>query len=341
MARLVEGGKGQQGQQGMQAVAGTQRPHNLVTGVTGFAGCFLAEALLRRGESVVGLSRRAVWPSHWAHLRPRVELVGCDLCNGPAVEACLREVRPTRIYHLAGYAQVGASFHEPEVAWAGNLTATRQLCEAVIRWGGSPRILYVGSGLVYGPGHEVGKPRHEFMPLLPDTPYAASKAAADLACYQYTCAPGLDIVRARPFNHIGPYQSSQFAIPNFARQLVAIERGEQPAVLETGNLSAHRDLTDVRDTIAAYILLADKGRAGEAYNIGSGQSYSMQTVLERLLALTALRVELQQRTDLLRPSEPAVVRVDAGKLRRETGWAPCYTLDQTLADTLEAWRRQG
>ena len=126
------------------------------------------------------------------------------------------------------------------------------------------------------------------MPLLPDTPYAASKAAADLACYQYTCTPGLDVVRARPFNHIGPYQSSQFAIPSFARQVVAIERGEQPAVLETGNLSVQRDLTDVRDTVAAYILLAEKGRCGEAYNIGSGQSYSMQTVLQRMPSGVAL-----------------------------------------------------
>jgi GDP-4-dehydro-6-deoxy-D-mannose reductase len=316
------------------------RPRNLVTGITGFAGCFLAEALLERGESVLGLSRRAAWPDCWAHLGDRVELFACDLCDGPAVESILRRVRPTRIYHLAGYAQVGASFREPEAAWAGNLTATRQLCEAVVRWGGTPRILYAGSGLVYGPGREAGKPRDEQMPLLPDTPYAASKAAADLACYQYTCSPGLAIVRARPFNHIGPYQSDQFAIPNFARQLVAIERGECPPVLQTGNLSPQRDLTDVRDTVDAYLLLADKGRCGEVYNIGSGQSYSMQFVLERLLALTGLKVELRQRTDLLRPSEPAVVRVNAGKLRRETGWTPRFSLDQTLADTLEAWRRQ-
>jgi GDP-4-dehydro-6-deoxy-D-mannose reductase len=325
----------------MQSAGGNERPRNLVTGVTGFAGCFLAEALLARGESVVGLSRRAAWPDHGAHLGGRVTLLACDLCDGRAVEAVLRDARPTRIYHLAGYADVGASFRDRDGAWAGNLTATRQLCEAVIRWGGQARILYVGSGLVYGPGQEADRPRHELMPLLPDSPYAASKAAADLACYQYTRAPGLDIVRARPFNHIGPYQSPQFAIPNWARQLVAIERGERPAVLETGNLSSERDLTDVRDTVAAYVLLADRGRSGEAYNIGSGQTCSMQTVLERLLALSGLRVELRQKTDLLRPSEPAVLRVDAGKLRRETGWAPRCTLDQTLADTLEAWRRQG
>jgi GDP-4-dehydro-6-deoxy-D-mannose reductase len=215
--------------------------------------------------------------------------------------------------------------------------ATRALCEAVIRVGIRPRILFVGSGLVYG-GRQPQKPRDEQMPLMPDTPYAASKAAADLACYQYTCAPGLDIVRARPFNHTGPHQPDQFAIPNFARQLIAIERGDAPAVIETGNLSSERDLTDVRDTIAAYILLMERGRRGEAYNIATGTSHSMQKVLERMLALTGLKVELRRKNDLLRPSEPDRIRVSVAKLRRETGWAPRFSLDRTLADTLEAWR---
>jgi GDP-4-dehydro-6-deoxy-D-mannose reductase len=318
--------------------ATSERPRNLVTGATGFAGCFLCDALLARGEVVLGLSRRAAWPDQWPHLR-RAELLACDLCDGTAIEAVLRRARPARIYHLAGYAAVGASFREPDAAWDGNLTATRRLCEAVARWGGSPRLLFVGSGLVYGPGQEAGRPLDEQAPLLPDTPYAASKAAADLTCYQLTHSAGLDIVRARPFNHIGPYQSPEFALPNFVRQVVAIERGQAPPVLEVGNLTTQRDLTDVRDMVAAYLLLAERGVRGEAYNIGSGQSYSMQTVLQRLLALAGLKVEVRQRSDLLRPSEPAAVRVDAGKLRRETGWQPRYTLEQSLADTLEACRR--
>lgn len=316
-------------------------PHRaLVTGVTGFAGCHLAHALLARGDLVFGLSRRAVWPDAWRSLAGRVELFEIDLCDGPAVEAILARLRPTHVYHLAGYAHAGTSFREPELAWSGNLTATRSLCEAVIRSGLRPRILAAGSGLIYG-RQDSDRPLHEQMPLMPDTPYAASKAAADLACYQYTCSPGLDIIRARPFNHIGPHQSPQFAIPGWARQLVAIERGEAPPVLQTGNLTARRDLTDVRDMVAAYVLLMDKGRAGEAYNIASGQSHSMQEVLERMLALTGLKVELRQKSDLLRPSEPAGVRVDPGKIMRETGWVPRYSLDRTLEDTLRACRAGG
>jgi GDP-4-dehydro-6-deoxy-D-mannose reductase len=312
----------------------------LVTGVTGFAGGYLAEALLARGDRVFGLSRRAVWPSVWAHLSGQVDLQALDLCDGAALERLLRDVQPTHIYHLAGYAQVGQSFREPDAAWDGNLTATRRLYEAVTRWGGRPRILFVGSGLVYGDGEEPGRPLDEDCALQPTSPYAASKAAADLVSYQYTRNPGLDIVRARPFNHIGPTQSPQFAVAHFAQQLVTIERGQGPAVLETGNLTPQRDLTDVRDTVAAYVLLLEKGRMGEAYNIGCGQSYSMQKVLDRLLAQAGRTVQVRKRAELVRPTDLALVLVDAGKLRRTTGWEPRYSLDQTLADTLAYWRGQ-
>jgi GDP-4-dehydro-6-deoxy-D-mannose reductase len=314
-----------------------RRPATLVTGVTGFAGSYLAEALLGRNEPVVGLSRQAAWPAPAAHLAGRVELRACDLCDAAAVEAVLRSVRPERVYHVAGYAHVGRSFHEPEAAWEGNLTATRRLLEAVARWGGRPRLLFVGSGLVYGDSPE---PPGEDAPLRPDSPYASSKAAADLVSYQYTRTAGLDVVRARPFNHIGPRQSPQFAVASFARQLVAIERGQGPPVLQTGDLSPQRDLTDVRDTVAAYLLLMEKGRTGEAYNVGTGQSYSIRHILERLLALAGLDVEVRQRDELVRAADVTVARVDAARLRRETGWAPRFALDQTLADTLAYWRGQ-
>jgi GDP-4-dehydro-6-deoxy-D-mannose reductase len=156
--------------------------------------------------------------------------------------------------------------------------------------------------------------------------------------YQVYCAPGLDVVRARPFNHVGPRQDAEFAVAHFARQVVAIERGSQPPVLHTGDLRPSRDLTDVRDTVAAYLLLLEHGRAGAAYNVASGQAYTMQTVLDRLLALAGVKAEVRQRTELVRPTERAV-RADASKLRRETGWQPRFTLDQTLADTLDYWRR--
>ncbi|HZT83577.1 MAG TPA: GDP-mannose 4,6-dehydratase [Gemmataceae bacterium] len=310
----------------------------LVTGVTGFAGGHLAEALLGRGHEVVGLCRRPEWPAAWAHLAGRVALHGGDLCDGARTEAVLRELRPEAVCHLAGYAHVGRSFREPEAAWAGNLTATLALYEAVRRGVGSPRILFVGSGLIYGEPDRPDAALTENCPLRPESPYAASKAAADLASYQYGRGFGLCIIRARPFNHIGPRQSPEFAVAHFAGQLAAVERGERPPVLETGNLSPRRDLTDVRDVAEAYALLLEKGRPGEAYNVGTGQAWSMREVLDRLLRLTGLRVEVRQAGGLVRATETAAIRADATRLRQETGWSPRYSLDQTLADTLDYWR---
>jgi GDP-4-dehydro-6-deoxy-D-mannose reductase len=313
----------------------------LVTGVTGFAGGYLAEALLARGETDLhGLSRRGEWPTEWRHLAGRVRLLACDLTDRAAVETVLRQVQPQRIYHLAGYPHVGQSFREPEAAWAGNLGATRTLYDAVARWGGQPRILFIGSGLVYGPSASPDEGQDERCLLRPTSPYAASKAAADLASYQATWHPGLDIVRARPYNHVGPRQSPLFAIPHFAKQLAAIERGQTPPVLQTGNLSPRRDLTDVRDMVHAYLLLMDKGQTGEAYNIGSGQTVSMQSVVDRLLALSGQTVEVRQRAELVRTTDQAVVRADPSKVRQETGWSPRFSLDQTLRDTLDYWREQ-
>src|SRR5579885_3169309 len=121
----------------------------LVTGVTGFAGSHLADALLAQGNHrVIGAARKAQWPESCSHLAAQVELHECDLCARESVERMVRTVQPERIYHLAGYPHVGRSFKEPDAAWQGNLTATRNLYDAVASWGGQPRILFVGSGLV-------------------------------------------------------------------------------------------------------------------------------------------------------------------------------------------------
>jgi GDP-4-dehydro-6-deoxy-D-mannose reductase len=312
----------------------------LVTGITGFAGGHLAEVLLTRQEvELHGLSRRARWPEDWHHLEGRVKLWSCDLCDPSSLQQPLEEIRPDQVYHLAGYSKPGKSFKDADAAWASNLTATRRLYDALVAWGGRPRILYVGSGLIYGDPETPDQAHHERSPFRPASPYASSKAAGDVVSYEYTRTCGLDIVRARPFNHIGPRQSPEFAVAHFAQQLAGIDLGRHPPYLETGNLQPLRDLTDVRDIVQAYILLLERGRTGEAYNIASGVAHSMQAVVDRLLALVQVPVEVRQRDALVRSTETAVIRGDTAKLRRETGWSPRYSLDQSLRDTLDYWRQ--
>jgi GDP-4-dehydro-6-deoxy-D-mannose reductase len=312
----------------------------LVTGATGFAGGHLAEAIaLRPGVELLGLCRSGCWPAECRYLDGKIRLSPCDLCDREAVGKLLSEWRPNSVFHLAGYAHVGRSFREADKAWSGNLDATRSLLEAVQKWGGRPRILLVSSGLVYGDQDLPGGVCDEHAQLRPESPYAASKAAADLLGYQVGRATGLEIIRARPFNHIGPRQSPEFALSHFARQIVDIERGTRPPVLETGDLRPKRDLTDVRDIVRGYILLMEKGSPGEAYNLGSGVVYSMSDVLGRLLALAGVRCEVRRRADLLRDADTPVLCADAGKARRELDWSPEIPLDQSLTELLTYWRQ--
>jgi GDP-4-dehydro-6-deoxy-D-mannose reductase len=302
----------------------------LITGVTGFVGRHLAAALTAAGHESVGVARDpgpAAIPVHTA-----------DLIDPAATEAVLRAARPEWVFHLAGYASNGNSFREPAAAWEGNLGVTRTLYDAIARTGLRPRILYVSSGLVYG---DAGPGEHVFTeetPLRPASPYAASKAAADLLSYQQTRSPGLDVVRVRPFNQIGPGQSADYAVANFARQIVLVERGQASAVEVRGDLRARRDLTDVRDMVGAYVRLLEVGRPGEVYNAGSGRTYVIQDILDRLISLSGVPVKVEERMDTSRKADTAVTRADTRKLREATGWEPAYTLDQTLADVLADWR---
>lgn len=310
----------------------------LITGITGFVGGHLVESLVSAGgHALAGISRDTAWPKHLAHLGGKAGLHSGDLLDVPRLESVLRQTRPEWLIHLAGYANTGSSFRESDACWRDNLFATRSLYDAIARTDIRPRILFVSTGLIYGDPDDPQRPCDERTTLKPASPYAASKAAADLLSYQYTRHPGLDIVRIRLFNQIGPRQSTDYAVANFARQIAAIEAGKQPPRIETGDLSAQRDLTDVRDTVAAFPLLLEKGLTGEAYNAGRGETFSMQDILDRLLALSRMKVEVIQKVE--RKADTAVTRADPRKLRDATGWTPKIPLEQTLLDILNHWRK--
>ncbi|MCI0704749.1 MAG: GDP-mannose 4,6-dehydratase [Planctomycetia bacterium] len=312
----------------------------LITGITGFVGGHLVEHLMAAGgHALFGVSRRGEWPTILAHLAGHAKLFAVDLTDSGKVEKVLAEVRPEWVFHLAGYANTGGSFRDPDRAWTENLTATRTLYDALARSGLRPRTLFVSTGLIYGEPDWPDHPCDESNTLKPASPYAASKAAADLVSFQYTRSPGLDIVRVRLFNQIGPRQSADFAVPNFARQIAAAEAGKQPPVVHTGDLSALRDITDVRDIVAAFPLLLERGTSGEAYNAARGESFRIQDLLARLVEMARIPTQVNQKVEPGRKADTAITRADATKLRSATGWQPRIPLDRTLADILDYWRK--
>lgn len=305
----------------------------LITGVGGFAGSHLADALLARPETevwgcVIGGPRPG-------YLAEQVRLIQADLRDPAAVTALLDRVQPDRLYHLAGQAFPQLSWADPWDTFETNLRPQINLLEAIRRMRLDPRVLIVGSNEEYGPVPPAELPVRETASLRPHNPYAVSKAAQDLLGLQYHLSHGLHIVRVRPSNHLGPRQDNRFVAPAFAAQIAGIEAGLQPPVLKVGNLSARRDFTDARDIVRAYWLVLEQGQPGEVYNVGSGRALPVQAILDGLLALTTVKIRVEVDPHLLRPSDAPLERCDPAKLRACTGWEPNIPLEQTLRDLLD------
>jgi GDP-4-dehydro-6-deoxy-D-mannose reductase len=284
----------------------------LVTGPNGLVGSHLRETL---GDAFVPLE--------------------ADVLDGAAVVAAVRDAKPEAVVHLAAESSVSGSWEGAARAWTVNAIGTANVLEAVSAERPEARVLVVSSGEVYGNADVTPTP--EDAPVRPLSPYAASKAAAEIACAQ-AAARGLDVVVARAFPHTGPGQDERFAIGSWSRQIARLE-AEGGGALLVGDLSAERDLTDVRDVCRAYGLLLDRGVRASTYNVASGRMVPMARVVELLVGLAEVPVRVERDEARLRPIDIPKLSGNWARLREATGWEPRIPLEQTLADTLGAARK--
>jgi GDP-4-dehydro-6-deoxy-D-mannose reductase len=302
----------------------------VVTGADGFVGRWLVRALVAAGHTVVAAAGGAVpadaaVPVRWTRL---------DLTDRGSVERLAAEPADA-VVHLAGIASGAQSLADPARAWEVNAAGTARLVAAFgarrSAGDGDPLVLVVSTAEVYGASD---RPLAETAPLRPRSPYAASKAGAELAASETATRTGLRVVVARPFPHTGPGQDTRFVVPALAQRLVAARRSSSP-VVKVGNMDVTRDLLDVRDVAAAYLTLLSAGRAGETYNIASGVGVPLRDVFARLAAIVGVAPILEVDAGLLRPADLPTLVGDAARLRA-LGWAPVYTLDTTLRDLVDA-----
>lgn len=311
----------------------------LITGIAGFAGSHLASYLLEHsGCEVHGIVHRHDW--RILHLRDQLTLWRGDLRNPVWVSELIERIRPDYILHLAAWSDVGGSWEHPWVTFELNVQTQLSLLEAVRRHAPACRMLIVGSNEMYGLIGADDLPIDEDTPLRPHSPYGVSKATQDLVAQQYFFSYKLDVVRVRPFNQVGPGQSDDFAAPAFARQIAEIESGQRAPVVRVGNLSSQRDFTDVRDMVHAYWLAIQHGTGGEAYNIGSGQSRSIQSILDFLLGESTCPIQVEVDPERLRPSDVPVSYADTERFRAATGWRPEIPFEDSLRDVLHDWRER-
>jgi GDP-4-dehydro-6-deoxy-D-mannose reductase len=261
-----------------------------------------------------------------------------DLLHPGQLSEAVEESRPDEAYHLAALSSVRLSVEDPGEAFRVNTLGTRNLLEAIRQVRSRARILIVSSAEAYGVSASLPRPLHETDPLLPVTPYGASKAAAEALVCRYGTEHGLDLVRVRPFPHTGPRHGSQFVLPNWARQLTQAESGQQSPRLRVGNLDIRRDLTDVRDVVRAYVLALEQGETGAVYNVCSGRAHSLREVLELLLGLASLEVEVIVEAERVRLWDLPVLAGSPRAVQARTGWEPSIPLAKTLADLLTYWR---
>jgi len=290
----------------------------LVTGGRGFAGTHLVRHLVGCGDDVVVTDRATGGP---------------DLLDADAWTALVADVRPEAVYHLAAQPSVAASWADPALTLRINAEGTLHVLLAC-RDAGVRRVLVVSTSDVYGgaPGSE--QPLREDAPLRPVTPYAASKAAAEQLALQAWLGWGLEVVRVRPFNHIGPGQDDRFVAGALAARVAAAEAGDGDGTVPVGNLSARRDFTDVRDVVRAYRAVLDAGEPGEVYHVCSGRAVAIAELAEALAGLAHRPVRLVPDPALLRPVDTPLLVGDASKLTAATGWAPTIALSDTLRDLL-------
>lgn len=308
----------------------------LITGGTGFAGTHLIEALLESGYKNIHTTVFRDPPDFLKSRLPEENFHQINLNDQNATNQLISELQPEQIYHLASFAAVSKSYGGVREVLINNLQLQVNLLEAIAESSKNSRTLIVGSADAYGVSLPGEIPIFESHPFRPANPYAVSKAAQELLAYSYGLSHQLDVVIARPFNHFGERQSPDFAIPAFITQLVAIENGATPE-LRVGDLTGVRDLTDVKDTVKAYILLMEQGQTLESYNIGVGVGVAIQAVVDKLIQMTDRPVAIVKDPARMRPVNIPEMIASNAKIR-ELGWSPQHGLDESLERTFNWYR---
>lgn len=310
----------------------------LVTGADGFVGRTMLRRLLSAGHRVRGAVRPGAGdvvglsPAE----RAAVEWVPLELEDTASVRAAVAS-GPEAVIHLAAVASGADARRDVGGAWATNAAGTARLAEELARLkeagAADPVLVFASTGEVYGSGP--ARPRTERDPLLPCSPYAASKVGAEAAILEVWRRTGLRAVIARAFPHTGPGQSTRFVAPAFAERLRLAKRARAP-VVKTGNLEPVRDFLDVRDVAAAYLALVDRGVPGEAYNVARGEGLSLAELFARLARLVGVRAIPELDPELVRPADILHLVGDSSRLRAATGWSPTIDLDVTLKELVDA-----
>lgn len=255
-----------------------------------------------------------------------------DIRDTDALRASLADAKPDWIIHLAAQSFVPASFRDPRETFDVNLLGTLNLLSALKVCNFKGRMLYVSSGDVYGAVSDEDLPVSESQAPEPRNPYAVSKRSTELLCRQWWISEGLDVMIARPFNHIGPDQDERFVVPSLAAQIYRIASSRQEPRMVVGDLDVSRDFSDVRDVVRAYAAILRTGNSGAVYNVCSGREVRISTILSLMCELAGVNPSIEIDEGRLRPSQQRRMVASYVRLEKDTGWKPMIPLKTSLQE---------
>jgi GDP-4-dehydro-6-deoxy-D-mannose reductase len=306
----------------------------LITGATGFVGCYLRH-FLRSPE-------RRIWGSAYPDFAEEISedhLFHLDIRSAKEVGKHVQEIKPEWVFHLAAVSNVRHSWSRRKETLETNIIGTLNLLEGIREFSPDARVLYVSSSDIYGKVPISEDPLTEKEEVLTMNPYAYTKWSGELLSQFYIRVENLDIIIARPFPHTGPGQNADFVCSDWARQIAQIEKAQVEPVIKVGNISVERDFTDVRDVVSAYTMLIEKGKQGEVYNVCSGRAYSLQSILERLLSFTEKDISIRVDSQRLRKVDIQRLVGDNKKIKKAISWEPQIPMERSLKELLEYWRQ--
>jgi len=304
----------------------------IITGAAGFIGGFLAKHCCEASCSVLGLGIGEPGDS-W----PDAAFERCDVRDEAKLASLISTFRPDCIFHLAAQSYPTVSLIQPRETIDINVGGTVNLFEALRSARIAPMVVVACSSAEYGSVASQDLPVRENHPLRPLHPYGVSKVAQDLLAFQYFANYSIPSVRIRIFNTTGPGKIGDVC-SDLTKRAVEIELGIRPPSLTVGDLTKRRAIIDVRDMVRALWLSAERCEAGEVYNVGASQIYSVQELIDGIRAQVNVSFTIEQDPALLRSCDEPVIAGDTSKFQRCTGWKPEIGLTRTLGDMIDWWR---
>ncbi|CEG13855.1 GDP-6-deoxy-D-mannose reductase [groundwater metagenome] len=312
----------------------------LIIGSTGFAGMYLLNELKEYDKFDIYGTYYHSSSQNFKIVEKNIKLFKCDITNYQSIEKIIKKIKPDILFHFGAYVTVAKSFDEVDKIFETNVLGTVNVMESIKKNCKDSKVLISGSNEVYGEVKQDEMPIKESQTLNPMNPYGISKATQEMLGSYYFKVFRIETYLTRTFHYMGPSQPLGFVAPDFAKQVVDVERGIREYIT-VGNLDAKRDFLDIRDVVRAYVDIITNGKPGKIYNVCRGKSISIQEIFNILIKNSNNKnIKIKIDSAKLRPSDVPNFVGDNSRLMNDTGWEPEIKIEKTLKDIIKFWRNQ-